>query len=130
MIVFVLIVVVVVAAVLLIPALVWDRADRLDPASQTPDPPQISMSKKYARFAVTAVMAAGLGLAGLGAPAEARAQPGPFPEWCAGDFWDNGWVGIWDQSGCHDIFRGPGPDRGGLVTTTDLAPGDARSVGH
>jgi quinol-cytochrome oxidoreductase complex cytochrome b subunit len=113
----------------------WDGADQLDPASQTPEPPQISMSKKYAGFAVMAVMAAGLGLAGLGVPAEAQAQPGPFPQWCAGPFFDNGFVGIWDRTGCHDVFRGPrpdrggygdrGPDRGGLVTTADQ-----RSGGH
>jgi Family of unknown function (DUF6131) len=118
----------------------WDGADKLDPASQTPGTPQLSMSRKYAGFAVAAVMAAGLGLAGLGAPAEAQAQPGPFPQWCAGPFFDNGFVGIWDRTGCHDIFRGPGPDRGGdgdrgpdrggLVTSAHLAPGDTRSVGQ
>jgi quinol-cytochrome oxidoreductase complex cytochrome b subunit len=118
----------------------WDRADQLDPASQTPQTPQISMSKKYAGFAVTAVMAAGLGLAGLGAPAEAQAQPGPFPQWCAGPFFDNGFVGIWDQTGCHDIYRGPrpdrggygdrGPDRGGLVTTADQRSGGQGNGGH
>jgi hypothetical protein len=91
----------------------WDRADQLDPASQTPETPRLSISKKYAGFAVTAAVAAGLGLAGLGTAAEAQAQPGPIPQWCAGPFFDNGFVGIWDRSGCHDIFRGPGPDRGG-----------------
>ena len=107
----------------------WDRADQLDPASQTPETtPQISMSKKYAGFAVTAVMAAGLGLAGLGAPAEAQAQPGPFPQWCAGPFFDNGFVGIWDRTGCHDIYRGP--DRGGLVTTADQPSGGQGPRGH
>src|ERR1700677_651197 len=106
----------------------WDRADQLDPASQTPETPQISMSKKYAGFAVTAVMAAGLGLAGLGAPAEAQAQPGPIPQWCAGPFFDNGFVGIWDRTGCHDIYRGP--DRGGPVTTADQRSGGQGPEGH
>jgi hypothetical protein len=106
----------------------WDRADQLDPASQTPETPQISMSKKYAGFAVTAVMAAGLGLAGLGAPAEAQAQPGPIPQWCAGPFFDNGFVGIWDRTGCHDIYRGP--DRGGPVTTADQRSGGQGPGGH
>jgi hypothetical protein len=119
----------------------WDRADQLDPASQTPETPRLSMSKKYAGFAVTAAVAAGLGLAGLGAAAEAQAQPlGSFPQWCAGPFFDSGFVGIWDQTGCHDIFGGPGPDRrgdgdrghdgGGLVTSAHLAPGDTRNVGQ
>jgi quinol-cytochrome oxidoreductase complex cytochrome b subunit len=106
----------------------YDRADQLDPASQTSTTPQISMSKKYAGFAVTAVIAAGLGLAGLGAPAEAQAQPGPIPQWCAGPFFDNGFVGIWDRTGCHDIYRGP--DRGGPVTTADHRSGGQGPGGH
>lgn len=108
----------------------YDRADRLDPASQTPGTPQLSMRKKYAGFAITAVMAAGLGLAALAAPTEAQAQPGPAGQWCAGDFPTNGWVGIRDQTGCHSILQGPGPDRGGdgdrapdLVTTARPGPG-------
>jgi|SRR5271168_3268984 len=109
----------------------YDRADQMDPASQTAGTPQLSMSKKYAGFAVTAVMAAGLGLAALAAPTD---------QWCVGDFSDNGWVGVLDESGCHSILQEPGPDRGGdgdrgpddggLVTTADLAPGDTRSVGQ
>jgi len=108
----------------------YDRADQMDPASQTAGTPQLSMSKKYAGFAVTAVMAAGLGLAALAAPTEAQAQPGPAAQWCAGDFPTNGWVGIRDQTGCHDILQGPGPGRGSdgdrgpdLVTTAGPGPG-------
>jgi hypothetical protein len=41
---------------------------------------------------MTFAMAAGLGLAGLGVAADAQAQPGPFPQWCPGDFWDPGWA--------------------------------------
>ena len=45
--------------------------------------------KSAARFtAASAVMAVGFGLAGLGVATEAEAQPGPFPKWCPGDFWD------------------------------------------
>ncbi len=60
------------------------------------------------------MIAAGLGLAGLGAPTEAQAQVGPFPQWCPGDYWDPGWGNNWDGGGCHDNFRGqggPGWDR-------------------
>jgi len=68
--------------------------------------------KNVARFAAaTAVTAAGLGLAGLSAGTEAQAQPGPFPQWCPGDFWDPGWGDNWDGGHCHDNFRG---DRGGF----------------
>jgi hypothetical protein len=63
------------------------------------------------RFAAaTAVMAAGLGLAGLGAATEAHALPGPLPQWCPGDFWDPGWGPNWDWGGCHDSWQGPGPN--------------------
>jgi hypothetical protein len=60
-------------------------------------------------FAAAAVVA-GLGLSGLGAATEAQARPGPFPRWCPGDFWDPGWGPNWDWGGCHDSWRGPGPD--------------------
>ncbi|WP_082956475.1 MULTISPECIES: hypothetical protein [unclassified Mycobacterium] len=52
----------------------------------------------------------GLGLGGLGAATEAHAQPGPFPQWCPGDFWDPGWGDNWDRGHCHDNWRGPGPN--------------------
>ncbi|SRR5271166_3071124 len=59
--------------------------------------------KEYARFAAaTVVMAAGLGLVGLGAANEAQAQPGPLPQWCPGDFWDPGWGPNSDWNRCHD----------------------------
>jgi hypothetical protein len=49
-------------------------------------------------------MAAGLGLAGLGAAPAAHAQPGPVPDyhWCPGDRWDPGWGNNWDAGTCHD----------------------------
>lgn len=82
--------------------------------------------KNVARFTAAAVIAAGLGLAGLGAATEAQAQPGPFPQWCPGDFWDPLWVPNPDPWNCHD-WIGPGPapvdgealEGGGL--TGDLA---------
>jgi hypothetical protein len=59
--------------------------------------------KNVARYAAaTAVMAAGLGLAGLSVATEAQAEPGPFPQWCPGDFWDPGWGDNWDWGDCHD----------------------------
>ncbi|HXB86240.1 hypothetical protein [Mycobacterium sp.] len=66
--------------------------------------------------AATVAMAAGLGFAGVAAATDAQAQPGPFPQWCPGEFWDPGWGDNWDWGGCHDNFRGPGGpgwDRGG-----------------
>jgi hypothetical protein len=60
--------------------------------------------------AASAAMAAGLGLAGLDAAAQAQAQPSPFPQWCPGDFWDPGRGPNWDWGGCHDNWRGPGPN--------------------
>ncbi|MCV7031207.1 hypothetical protein [Mycobacterium sherrisii] len=36
-------------------------------------------------------MATGFGLVGLGAAGSARADPGPPPHWCPGDFWDPAW---------------------------------------
>src|ERR1700761_6539241 len=75
-----------------------------------------SLMKNHLRLAATTcAMVAGLGLAGLGVAPNAQAQPGPFPQWCPGDFWDPGWGDNWDMGGCHDNFRagGPGWDRGG-----------------
>src|ERR1700733_1640669 len=82
--------------------------------------PQLEQGTKHsvknpARFAAaTAVMAAGLGLAGLGVATEAQAQVGPFPQWCPGDFWDPGWGNNWDGGRCHDNWRGGPGDRGGF----------------
>jgi hypothetical protein len=72
--------------------------------------------KNIARVAVSAfIISTGLGLVGLGAASVAQAQPGPFPQWCPGDFWDPGWGGNPDGFHCHD--GGPGfgghDDRGG-----------------
>ncbi|HZC51333.1 MAG TPA: hypothetical protein VE441_02375 [Mycobacterium sp.] len=52
----------------------------------------------------------GMGLAGLGAATDVQAQPGPFPQWCPGEFWDPGWGNNWDWNNCHDWRAGP-PDR-------------------
>ena len=78
--------------------------------------------KQIPRISVaTAVLAAGLGLASLSVAMEAQAQPGPFPQWCPGDFWDPGWGNNWDGGRCHDDsyydgephdqahWHGPGP---------------------
>jgi hypothetical protein len=59
-------------------------------------------------FAITL----GLGLVGVGAAPEAQAQPGPFPQWCPGDFWDPGGGDNWDGGHCHDNWRGYGRDGG------------------
>jgi len=72
--------------------------------------------KNIARVAVSAfIISTGLGFVGLGAASVAQAQPGPFPQWCPGDFWDQGWGGNPDGFHCHD--GGPGfgghDDRGG-----------------
>jgi len=83
-----------------------------DQGAGYPDP----MNKKVRMAAATAALAAGLGFAGMGAATDAQAQPGPFPQWCPGEFWDPGWGDNWDRGGCHDNFRGaggPGWDRGG-----------------
>jgi len=61
------------------------------------------------------ILTAGLGLAGLGAATAAQAQPGPFPQWCPGDFWDPGWGSNPDGFHCHDGgpgFRGHDDGRG------------------
>ena len=47
-----------------------------------------------------------LALAGLEDPTQAQARPGPFPQWCPGDFWDSGWGDNWNQISCH--ADGPG----------------------
>jgi hypothetical protein len=53
--------------------------------------------------AVTAVVAAGLGLTGWGDGKQAQARPGPFPQWCPGDYWDSSWDGdYWDYPGYDD----------------------------
>jgi hypothetical protein len=63
--------------------------------------------KNIARVAVSAfIISSGLGLVGLGAASVAQAQPGPFPQWCPGEFWDPGWGGNPDGFHCHD--GGPG----------------------
>ena len=80
-----------------------------------------SLMKNNLRLAATTfAMVAGLGLAGLGVATNAQAQPGPFPQWCPGNFWDPGWGDNWDWGQCHDWHggpggwdRGPGWDRGG-----------------
>lgn len=41
----------------------------------------------------------------------AQAQPGPFPQWCPGEFWDPIWGGNPDGGHCHD--GGPGWQNGG-----------------
>src|SRR5580693_3209659 len=65
--------------------------------------------KRFSRLsAATFALTTALGLAGLGAATDARAQPGPFPQWCPGDFWDPGWGDNWDWGDCHDNWRGPG----------------------
>lgn len=65
--------------------------------------------KSIARIATTtAAVAAGVGLAGLSAATDAQAQPGPFPQWCPGEFWDPGWGNNWDWGRCHDDWQGPG----------------------
>ncbi|WP_156655970.1 hypothetical protein [Mycobacterium sp. 852002-51971_SCH5477799-a] len=65
-------------------------------------------------MAATAVAIGGLGLAGLGVATEAQAHPGPFPQWCPGEWWDPGWGNNWDWNNCHDWRHegwGPGnPD--------------------
>jgi len=59
------------------------------------------------------IITAGLGLAGLGAAGIAQAQPGPFPQWCPGDFWDPGWGGNPDGFHCHDAGFRHDDGRGG-----------------
>ena len=78
--------------------------------------------KNVARYAAaTAVMAAGLGLAGLSVATEAQAEPGPFPQWCPGDFWDPGWGDNWDWGDCHDNWPG---QEDLTITNTTVSAGD------
>ncbi|HZA09084.1 hypothetical protein [Mycobacterium sp.] len=63
------------------------------------------MNKTLVGLTTTALVSAGMGLAGLGlAAGTAQAEPGPFPtyHWCPGDFWDQGWGFNWDWGRCHD----------------------------
>lgn len=60
-------------------------------------------------MAATALAIGGLGLAGLGIATQAQAHPGPFPQWCPGEFWDPGWGNNWDWNNCHDWRGGPPP---------------------
>uniref|UniRef100_UPI000ABDDB1B hypothetical protein n=1 Tax=Mycobacterium avium TaxID=1764 RepID=UPI000ABDDB1B len=64
-------------------------------------------------MAATALAIGGLGLAGLGIATQAQAHPGPFPQWCPGEFWDPGWGNNWDWNNCHDWRGGPGGPGGG-----------------
>src|SRR5258708_3852300 len=83
--------------------------------------------ERFSRLsAATFALTAALGLAGLGAATDARAQPGPFPQWCPGDFWDPGWGDNWDWGNCHDNWRdrGPGDWRPGDRGPGDWGPGD------
>ncbi len=57
-------------------------------------------------------MGAALGVVGVGAAVDAQAQPGPFPQWCPGDFWDPGWGDNWE---------------GGVATTTGGVLGQTRT---
>ncbi|WP_077088640.1 hypothetical protein [Mycobacterium rhizamassiliense] len=71
--------------------------------------------KTIPRFAATIFAGASLlGLAGVGVASDVQAQPGPFPQWCPGEYWDPGWGNNWDWNGCHDWRGGPpgGWDRG------------------
>jgi hypothetical protein len=78
--------------------------------------------KNIARVAVSAlIISSGLGLAGLGAATVAQAQPGPFPQWCPGDFWDPIWGGNPDGFHCHD--GGPGWNHGGPDGWNNRGPG-------
>jgi hypothetical protein len=62
--------------------------------------------KNIARVALsTFVISAGLGFVGLGAASMAEAQPGPFQQWCPGEFWDPLWGGNQDGFHCHDQGR-------------------------
>ena len=72
---------------------------------------------------------AGLGLAGLGAAADAVAQPlGSFPDyhWCPGDPWDPDWGWNWDWGYCHDDHHRDidGPDHGRDYWGGPGGPGD------
>ncbi len=77
-------------------------------------------------------MSAALGVLGVGAAVDAQAAPGPFPQWCPGEFWDPGWGDNWDGWHCHDNFR-PGwyhDDRGGWHDDRDHGPDHDRGWDH
>jgi hypothetical protein len=57
-------------------------------------------------FAATIFAATALGLAGVGVASDAHAQPGPFPRWCPGEYWDPAWGNNWDWASCHDLRMG------------------------
>lgn len=80
------------------------------------------MNKCVRLAAATAAISAGLGLAGLSAATQAQAQPGPFPQWCPGDFWDPGWGMNPQPWGCHD-WMGGGPAPGGWGGPGAWGPG-------
>ncbi|MCV7412060.1 hypothetical protein H7K44_20925 [Mycobacterium florentinum] len=65
--------------------------------------------KPITRLTATIFAGAAVGLAGVGVAADAAAQPGPFPQWCPGEWWDPGWGNNWDWNSCHDWRGGPGP---------------------
>jgi hypothetical protein len=54
--------------------------------------------------ATTFIVAAGLGLADVGAVTVADAQVGPFASyhWCPGEDWHPEWGNNWDAGTCHD----------------------------
>jgi len=93
--------------------------------------------RKFRRLAaVTSAALIALGLAGLQDPAQAQARPGPFPQWCPGDFWDPGWGANWNQNSCHaDGSGGPqamDPDFPGEATpqgADQSYPGELPSQG-
>ena len=64
----------------------------------------LSHEQKISFAAMTVMMTAGFGLAGLTGATAAQAEPGPVPgyHWCPGDFWDPGWGFNWDAGTCHD----------------------------
>jgi hypothetical protein len=67
-----------------------------------------AMKRRIAGLATTAVLSAGLGLAGLGlAAGTAQAEPDRFPayHWCPGDDWHPEWGDNWDGGVCHDDFH-------------------------
>jgi hypothetical protein len=66
-----------------------------------------AMNKFASSVAAAAVMAAGLGWAGLAAATEADAQPGPPIPWCPGQFWDPSWGTNWDWNACHGSWQAP-----------------------
>ena len=79
---------------------------QLNPASILTDRVHTGVVKIIPRLVATVfAMSATLGVAGVGAAVDAQAQPGPFPQWYPGEFWDPGWGDNWDGGRCHDNFR-------------------------